>query len=211
MNDKFREIGKLLRQMAQARQDTRATIAKLEAQRKDYSAEYAKAVLEPQITKTRAGLQAAQLETFEKLAQLLEELSQAAVAKQAQLDLNNVAWANALKLIELSGPDMDTETILKINASFAGDQAALRALRDVYKAHKVVYNGGLDQQIYDPESAFGRLRDHLYPTFLREGSLNALSTAISKVAALEGIQFPKMVDEAGAESAMRTAAGLPPE
>lgn len=35
-----------------------------------------------------------------------------------------------------------------------------------------------------------------------------LATAISKVAALEGIGFPIMVDEAGAEEVMRMAAGL---
>jgi len=42
-----------------------------------------------------------------------------------------------LKLIELSGAGLDSDTTRKINASFKGDQSALRALRDVYKAKGV--------------------------------------------------------------------------
>ncbi len=134
--------------------------------------------------------------------------SQAATAKAGQVKLDNPACANVRKLIELSGPSLDPETVRQINASFAGDQAALRALRDVYKAHGVVYNGGLEEQIYEPESAFEKLVEHGYSALVREGSLNTLSTALSKVAALEGIQFPSMVDEQGADEVMRMAAGL---
>ena len=72
----------------------------------------------------------------------------------------------------------------------------------------MVYNGGLDKQIYDPQSAFQRLVEPNYSALVREGSLNTLSTAISKVAALEGIEFPPMVDEQGADEVMRVAAGL---
>lgn len=45
------------------------------------------------------------------------------------------------------------------------------------------------------------------PALDLEGSSNELSTAISKIAAVEGLDFPKMVDEAGAEEVMRAAAG----
>ena len=70
------------------------------------------------------------------------------------------------------------------------------------------YNGGLDEQIYEPESAFERLGEYSYNAFNREGSLNSLASAVSKIAAMEGIEFPNMVDEAGAEEVMRMAAGL---
>ena len=83
-----------------------------------------------------------------------------------------------------------------------------RVLLDVYKAHGAVYNGGLDEQIYDPESAFERLGEHAYSALIRDGSLNTLSTAISKVAAFEGVESPTMVDEQGADDVMRMAAGL---
>ncbi len=86
---------------------------------------------------------------------------------------------------------------------------ALRMLRDVYKARRVVYNGGLDAQIYEPESAFETLREYGYNAYIREGSLNSLANAVSKVAAFEGIDFPKDVDPEGADDAMREAAGLP--
>lgn len=208
MKQKFSELEKLLRQAAQTRQDARASIAKLNAQRKNYSAEYVKDFLDPSIAKVKATLKAYHQDGFEKAARLLQDLSEATIAKHSKLNLENPAWANALKLVELSGPGLDPETVRKINASFAGDQAALRALRDVYKARGMIYDGGLDQQIYDPESAFERLRDYIYNAFIVQGSLNTLSTAISHVAALEGIEFPKMVDEPGAEEVMRTAAGL---
>ena len=60
-------------------------------------------------------------------------------------------------------------------------------------------------QIYEPDSAFGALREYGYNAFVREGSLNSLANAVSKVAALEGIEFPKMVDPEGAEEVMRAA------
>ena len=114
-----------------------------------------------------------------------------------------------MKLIELSGAEIDTETTRKINDSFAYDQSALQALRDIYKAKGVVYNGDLDKQIYDPESAFNNAREWAYNSMVQEGSLNIFSTAISKIAALEGIDFPKIVDEVGSYNVMRSAAGLP--
>ncbi len=50
---------------------------------------------------------------------------------------------------------------------------------------------------------------HSYNAFVREGNLNSLASAVSKIAALEGMDFSKMVDEAGSDDAMRAAAGLP--
>ncbi len=183
----------------------------MERQRKDCSAEYSNVVLGPLLEETRASRLGIHLHTFVKVVQILKDVSRTTSANHSQLRLDNPAWANALKLIELSGSSLDPDTVKKINASFAGDRSALRVLRDLYKSHGVVYNGGLDEQIYDPESGFQRLVEHSYSALIREGSLNTLATAISRVAALEGIEFPKMVDEQAAEEVMRRAAGLPPE
>lgn len=73
----------------------------------------------------------------------------------------------------------------------------------------MIYDGGLDKQIYEPEAAFDKLHEDAYYSFIQEGSLNELSGAESKIAALEGIDFPKMVDEAGSDEVLRSAAGLP--
>lgn len=107
------------------------------------------------------------------------------------------------------GSGIDSDTVRKINSQFAGDQAALRALRDIYKAKGVAYDGGLEKQIYEPESAFERLGERAYNTFTKDGSLNEFASAINKVASMEGIDFPQIVDEVGADNAMRAAARLP--
>ena len=109
----------------------------------------------------------------------------------------------------MSGAGISSEIVKKINSQFAGDQSSLRALRDIYKARGVVYDGGLDELIYEPESAFEHLGEWAYHSFIKEGSLNEFASAINKVASMEGIDFPKMVDEAGSVSAMRKVSGLP--
>ena len=209
MKQKFGELEKILRQTAQARQDLKSTIVKLNKQRKDYSEERAKEFIDPQIKKAQNGMSALHLAGYEKALGLLDQLNGLAVAKHSKLKLDNPAWQNALKLIELSGAGLDSETVNNINSNFTGDQPALRALRDVYKANGVVYDGELDKQIYDPESAFEHLGEWAYNSFIKEGSLNRFASAINKVASMEGIEFPKMVDEAGSDDVMRAAAGLP--
>lgn len=209
MKQIFNELEKLLRKTVQARQDVKLTVAKLKASGKDYSPDYIKNQLDPQIVKAQSGLDALHLAGYEKATELLSELNNLVIAKHSKLNLDNPAWTNALKLIELSGADIDTETTRKINESFANDQSALRALRGVYKAKGVVYDGDLDKQIYDPESAFSNVQEWAYTSMMQEGSLNSFATAINKIAAFEGIEFPTMVDEAGFDRAMFSAAGIP--
>ena len=72
----------------------------------------------------------------------------------------------------------------------------------------MIYDGGLDQQIYEPERAYESLLEFAYAAMIDEGSLNGFASAISKVASMEGIDFPKMIDEAGSKDVMRAAAGL---
>lgn len=204
----FSDLEKLLKRVAQARQETKAVIAKLEASKKDHSEEAIKSLVNPKIKQAKDNLAAIHQEAFEKAIEILQDLGKDAMEKSSVLNLNNPALANALKLIELSGAGISTETVRKINSRFAGDQAALRALRDIYKAHGVVYDGGLDKQIYEPESAFDHLGEWAYHSFTKEGSLNEFASAINKVASMEGIEFPKMVDEVGSDEVMRSAAGL---
>ena len=73
----------------------------------------------------------------------------------------------------------------------------------------MIYDGGLDKKVYEPEAAFDKLHEDAYNSFIQEGNLNELSGAVSKIAAMEGIDYPKMVDEAGSDGVLRSAAGLP--
>ena len=86
----------------------------------------------------------------------------------------------------------------------------MRALRDIYKAKGVLYDGGLTEQIYDSDRAFEALQRIAVDALSgKNTTLNELSNSIRKVAAKEGIDFPEQVDPVGAENVMRVAAGLP--
>src|SRR5512142_279522 len=58
-------------------------------------------------------------------------------------------------------------------------------------------------------TAYRELTDLNTWAWEEQSSLNTFSTANSKVAGLEGIEFPTMVDEAGADEVMGVAAGFP--
>ena len=62
--------------------------------------------------------------------------------------------------------------LVKLTGVSKGDQSALRALRDVYKANGVLYDGGLNEQIYEPEMAYESLHQFAYASMIDEGSLN---------------------------------------
>jgi hypothetical protein len=209
MDKKYKELEKLLRQIAKAHADNTAAIAQLEASAKDYAPEYIKNFVTPKIEEANAGMVALKQAGIEKVYGLLDDLKKLTDAKHEKLNLANPAWTNALKLIELGGKELSTDTILKINAQFSNDQSALRALRDVYKAKGVIYDGGLDKQIYEPEGTFKYLQEWAYNVFMRNGSLNEFAREISQVAVKEGIAFPVQVDDVGANNVLRQSAGLP--
>jgi hypothetical protein len=207
MQNKFKELETVLRQAAKARQDTKQALAKIEADKKDYSADYVRDFIEPKAKQIQVNLKAAQQKAYEDTARILREMNTAAIEKHSRLDLESPAWGNALKLLDMGGGEMDGEVIKQINASFAGNVPALKALQAVYKS-KGLNNGGLDSMVYDPAGAFENLQSRAYSTFTNGESLNQLAHAVSKVAKLEGAEFPQTVDEAGAMDTIRTAAGL---
>jgi hypothetical protein len=85
----------------------------------------------------------------------------------------------------------------------------LKALRTVYKNNGILYDGGLDAMIYDPLTAYEKLIEFSFSALIQQGSLNTFSSAINRIATMEGIDFPKMIDDAGVTDATRAAAGLP--
>lgn len=208
MKTKLSELEKILKQTVQARQEVKATIAKLNASKKDYSEEYIQKFINPKIAQVQIDLANLHQVGYEKVERLLESIHKQVTEKHGRLNLDNPGLANALKVIELSGANLDGETIRKINATFEGDQSALKALKSIYKARGIAYDGGLDQQIYDPDPAFANLNKQARSSFLQMGSLNSFSSEIHKIAAKEGQNFPKTIDEQGVLEAMRTGAGL---
>lgn len=62
---------------------------------------------------------------------------------------------------------------------------------------------------YEPESAFETLLEWAYASMIQGGSSYEFSSALTKVASMEGIYFQNTIDEAGSIDAMRAAAGLP--
>ncbi len=210
MKQKFEEIKKVLLQFVKAQENNKAAITKLTYYNKDYSPEYIQNFVDPKVTEANAGLAALKQASLEKIYGLIDDLNKLAEAKHAKLDLSNPAWTNALKLIELSGASIDADTVRKINAQFANDQSALRALRDIYKAVGVRYDGGISDMLYEPDVAFEALQRIAVDALSGSNTtLNELSYAIQQVAAKEGIDFPEQVDPVGADNGMRMAAGLP--
>jgi len=208
MKTKFAEMEKILRQVVKAREDNKVAIAKLEASGKNYNAEYIKSFIDPKVAEMEGEFAVVRQTSLEKIYSLIDDLAKLAEAKHAKLDLSNPAWTNALKLIELSGAGIDADTVRKINAQFANDQSALRALRDIYKANGVRYDGGLAEQIYDSDQAFESLQRIAVDALAgKNTTLNELSNAIRRVAAKEGIDFTEQVDPVGAENVMRKPAG----
>ncbi len=208
MEAQFSEIRSMLIAIATQRRDTWAKITKLNEDRKNYSESYAKQKVDPEIAFLQKSLRVAHQQAFEKAVEILASLKAEVIEKHAKLDLNNPAWATALKLIELGGQTLEPETISKINSSFAGNQPALRALLGIYQQRGIDARE-LGKMVYDPEFAFDSLNEAFINCFIRGGSVNALSTTVSKFASWEGIEFPAIVDEIGLDEQMRLASGLP--
>ena len=211
MQKHFDKLQKILSAAAGDRITTRAEINRMQKDAEQYSQEHQQAVINPRMEQYKQGVIAQKQEHYTQAVQTIDDMAKAATEKHAKINLANPALTNALKLIELSGKEISTETVNKINATFAGDQSALRALQGVYKAAGVVYDGGLEKQIYEPEMAYDTLKEFAYHSIMREGSLNDMAGAVSRLAKLEGIDFPQMIDETGANNVMRRAAGLPVE
>jgi hypothetical protein len=145
---------------------------------------------------------------FEEFQKSLEELRFLINERDAILDLEDTALANALKLIETVGANLDDKNIQNINANFANDQTSLRALQAAYLAKGITFSG-LDTMIYNPNEKIDHLIEVSKGAIVQQGSLNYLADEIAKIAKLEGVEdFIKTPDEQGFMEAMRRGAGL---
>ena len=202
----FAKLEKLLRDVAAARQEHKANLEKLQAMRGVYSDQH----VNEQTAKANQVMTQFHIAMFDKAVTILEELRDAAIAKRGVIPaLDTPKLANALKLIELSAGRPPFEVGQEITRQFAGDPLALAALKDIYKAQGAASNYGISELLYDPEPAFASLVESAREALYYRNSLNRFAVSIAKIATCEGFEFPKMVDEAGANEVMREAAGLP--
>jgi hypothetical protein len=197
-------LGQINEKATKAKNNHRSRLAEIEKQKVNFSEEYLKDLQ----GKAQADMQAANQALYGDAMTQIEKLKSALVELHSSLDLGNPALTNALSLISVVGPDLGVENILRINAPFAGDQPSLRLLQAAYRAKGVAFDGGLDKQIYDPETAIQAIGSQVYAALQQGGSLNALAGAVGKLAAFELLEFETFPDTVGFSEAMRAGAGL---
>jgi hypothetical protein len=206
VRDRFFKIGEIVKQAVKAKDAYRARLVELgnDLHKSTFTPDHLTTLRE----EARQELMQKNAALYDEFTTRVEELKLALVEAHSTLDLTNPALANALKMIELAGADLGVETIQKINAQFAFDQPALRALQAIYKARNVAYDGGLDSQVYSDSDAISSISQNGQYTLMAEGSINGLAGSIGKVAKLEGVDFETVPDPVAVGEAMRAAAGL---
>lgn len=138
-------------------------------------------------------LAAAKESSVETLRAYLADLKQTITERNQLLDLSNPALTNALQLVSTIGDKLDNTTINQINANFANDQAALQAIRQLYRAYGV-NSSSLDEMTYDVKQTFDELEFQVVRSVNgRHGdNLNDLALPLGKVAKAEGVEFNDM-------------------
>jgi len=207
MQAQFSKLESHLRALAKSRDELRATLARIEAQRTTYSDSYTDSVQAAAKDAHTKSLQAA----YERACELIDEaMNQASINAAVWKNLDSPRLANALKIIELSKGELQAEDKRKIVNEFVGDPQSLRALRQVFKSMGSSYDGGISDLLYNPGEAATALKQIAMNAIIQNGSLNSLASSIRKIASREGIDFPALIDEAGATEAIRVSAGLAP-
>jgi len=208
-NEKLYQLRKILERAAKSRADMKAEIARLTANSKNYSKEYIRDSITPQIEDIKVQTKILGNQLYSEACENLCEIEAMTENDHISLDLNKPEWTTALKLIDSVGPDISADLVRQINASFANDQPALHALQQIYKAKGIKYDGGLDEQISSPETQFEKLREWAFVSLVQDISLNSFAHQIDKIVKLEGAEFPPVTNDDITLIAARKAAGLP--
>jgi hypothetical protein len=216
IKEQFFRLGQIVKNAETLKNAFASQLAAVDALSKDYTPEYLAAKKQAVQNEYRAKNQA----LYTDAQTQLEKLSGALTEIHGSLDLNDPALTNAVSLIKSIGSDLSFEDKLKINASFAGNQPALKVLQVAYKAAGVAGDGGLDSQIYDSDRAVQTLNQFANAALTQDGSVFQFGVEIGKIAKLENVDFPQgnpfpsMVNEPSeidlnrAADAARAAAGL---
>lgn len=210
VREQFFTLGKLNQRATEIKNAYRKALSNLEAQRETYSSEY----LEKQRADAEQAMKTGLLGLHNEFTGQAEKLFNALTELHGMLDLADPKLQTALTLINslgtnLVGSDLETSTVEKINAQFAGDQSALKILRSAYQAKGVPFTGDLDSQIYNLIDAVHQITTRANEAFIQAGSINNLAAAEAKIAGLEGYSdFERLPDPVGFDEAVFRGAGL---
>lgn len=208
--DKLSQLRTLLKKSAQSKADLKQNIIWADEASKDYTPEYIRENITPKLEQMKVNNKVLNNQIYADVCANLREIETLAEQNQVGLDLSRPEWTNALHLIEMAGSNISGDLVRQINASFANDQPALKALQQIYREKGIKYDGGLDKQISSPGRQYEYLRDFAFTSLVQEVSLNSFAAAIQRVIKLEGegFEFPGITGSAMVEAARR-GAGLP--
>lgn len=202
------KLATLLEQAVQKRNEQRAKLIAVHQSAGDYSQEY----LQKQLATIEASIAASNADLHERARSILEDWSQTMQARFEQpLDLTDPVISSAINLITVAGHQLPHEDLTRLVDGFRGNPAALRALRAVFEAQDL--SRGVEMvrtRTYEPAIAMIAITGAADAAFRSNGSLNNLAYEASRVFAYEGLEFDRVVDDAGFTETMRAGAGLPP-
>jgi hypothetical protein len=207
-NEKLYQLRKILEKAAKSRADMKTEISWLTDNSKTRNQEYIKETIEPAIENLKTQIKILGNQLYAETCEKLREIEALTENDHISLDLNKPEWTNALKLIEMAGPNISGDLARQINASFANDQPSLKALQQIYKEKGVKYDGGLDKQISSPFQ-YEYLRDYAFSSLVQDISLNSFAHAIDKVVKREGFEFAPITNDDGVFEVTSIAVGLP--
>lgn len=191
IRDQFAAVSKIITKAVRAKLDYKAYLAGLE---KDKTIDLESvAALKKEAEKYTADQNAALNEEFKAR---LGELRAAIDKAHGSFDLGDPSLANALKLVEIAGSGLGAENLQTIRAQFANNQPALRALQAAYRS-KGVFDGELDNQVYNVDTTFFNIAYAGEKAILRDGAIEDLAAAVGRVAMLEGVNLSDGTDSGG--------------
>lgn len=205
IENRFGEINGVIKTVVKAKNEYRAKLAELASDQAAsvYTADYIAALRR----QAEADYRALRQSLYPDFVQALEGLYSFLSLSQANLDLSNPALSNALKMIEIAGASLDYETAQKINANFAGNQAALKAIQTLYKSAGCL-DGGIGKMVYSLSDAVSQIANTGNAVLNGDASINQLSGLVEKLAGMEGFSVEIAKDLEGVTEAARQGAGL---
>jgi hypothetical protein len=124
-----------------AKQVMRQALSRLSSREVDdmYTAEYR----DGEITKAKQAFRDKMVELYNKeVESSITNLGASLEEQHSELDLENPALQNALKMIEQGGQDLSGNTMRQLVKPFAHDQPTLEALQPIIKHAGILYDGG---------------------------------------------------------------------
>lgn len=208
LRDHRARLQRLLADAVKARDGHRAKLKGIHELSRDYSQEF----LERKLQQAEAEIERSNAELHARAQRILEDWSKDMQTRHEQpLDLSDPTISSAINLISLAGHQIEHRDLTGMVDQFRGNPAALRGLRAVFEAQDLPQGVQLvDARTYEPAVAVAALKRTIDAAFKDNGSLNAIAVEAWRVFEKEGLEFPRMVDEAGVDEALRAGAGLPP-